>query len=327
MIITTARVEPTSTYVGYLLGLCLCIAANFLTALGITIQKSAHVQSKDAYYARPLWIFGVVSMIIGALLNMPALAFVPQTVVSILGSLTIVFNACLAKLLLHERLYLAQVMVMMLLIAGASLVVMETPVPPQVLYVDHIFNSSQNGRFLATAFTVMILLSFLLFLSRFSLPLKLVFLATACGACGCYATAFVKTIGEIIANTAGHQGGWLHDPHVYCLGIGALCIFLLQILVMQTALGCSDAVVITPTFFAMGVLFTIFQAQLAFGELNRLKGSQHVMLFVFGVLLVLVSTWALLKLHEEKKEETLPLANGPETAGATTVSTTTRTAK
>ena len=53
----------------------------------------------------------------------------------------------------------------------------------------------------------MILLSFLLFLSRFSLPLKLVFLATACGACGCYATAFVKTIGEIIANTAGHQGG------------------------------------------------------------------------------------------------------------------------
>lgn len=49
---------------------------------------------------------------------------------------------------------------------------------------------------------------------------------------------------------------------------------------MQTALGCSDAVVITPTFFAMGVLFTIFQAGcVAFGHglsqrLSKLKVAQ-----------------------------------------------------
>lgn len=40
------------------------------------------------------------------------------------------------------------------------------------------------------------------------------------------------------------------------------------------------------SFPSFGAGFLGGEAQLAFGELNRLKGSQHVMLFVFGVLLV-----------------------------------------
>lgn len=52
------------------------------------------------------------------MLNLPALAFVPQTVVSVLGGLTIVFSLALAPAVLGERLGKDQVLAMAVMILG-----------------------------------------------------------------------------------------------------------------------------------------------------------------------------------------------------------------
>ncbi len=62
--------------------------------------------------------------------------------------------------------------------------------------------------------------------------------------------------------------GWSQDLKFYLLAFGALSIFVLQIGAMQGGLISSDAVVSIPVFFALGVLFTIFQADSGWETFN-----------------------------------------------------------
>lgn len=257
-------------------------------------------------YTQPRWIAGVVVMIAGQFLNLAALPFLPQSVVSVLGGLAIVFNAAFAHAMLGEHLRKREVMLMMAMILGATLVVTETPVPKEEeLYVDHIFGA-KNKPFIFTALTVVVMLASLGALCTVFPSLKLFLFGLTSAACGSYAMTFVKCCAQIM----GSEDRWSQDLMVYLLAFGALSIFVLQIAAMQGGLIGTDAVVSIPVFFALGVLFTIFQAQFAFGELNELHGEPQRMLFISGVLLVIVTTIALQRLHPEGKDERLPLLVG-----------------
>eukprot|EP00438_Fugacium_kawagutii_P034538 Skav213828 [mRNA] locus=scaffold1987:721293:722305:+ [translate_table: standard] len=107
-----------SQYLGYACGVAFCVACHAFTALGIVTQKSVLKASTNGclYYTQPLWIAGLVLIIVGQLLNLPALAFVPQTVVSVLGGLSIVFSSALAPAVLGERLGKDQVLAMAVMI-------------------------------------------------------------------------------------------------------------------------------------------------------------------------------------------------------------------
>lgn len=59
---------------------------------------------------------------------MPAMALAPQTMLSCLGGLSLVFNSAYAHVLLGERLVWSEVLVMMAMVTGAVMVVCVTPV-------------------------------------------------------------------------------------------------------------------------------------------------------------------------------------------------------
>ena len=87
---------------------------------------------KMNYMKQPWWIAGprafamprhaspgMGSFILGQAANMPAMALAPQTMLSCLGGLSLVFNSAYAHVLLGERLVWSEVLVMMAMVTGA----------------------------------------------------------------------------------------------------------------------------------------------------------------------------------------------------------------
>ena len=111
--------------------------------------------------------------------------------------------------------------------------------------------------------------------------MKIIFLGLTCAATGSYSMTFFKCGAEVVSST----DGWWRNLELYALAAVALGIVAVQITSMNQGLRHADVVIVIPTFFALGVLFSLIQAQLAFGELNELKGLQNIIIFGAGVVL------------------------------------------
>ena len=298
---TTLTASMASQYLAYACGIAFCIGCSGLTALGLVTQKSVLNVANGTAYTEPRWLAGLILIIVGQLLNLPAVAFVPQTVVSVLGSLTIVFSSILGRVVLKEQLSRDHVLVMLALMVGATLVVLEMPVEEEVLYVDHIFGA-KNQPFISTALMVLVGLGSLGALSAIFASLQLFFFGLTSAACGSYAITFFKCCAQIVSSDR-----WWQNSQVYILSLMALGIFILQIACTQTMLRCYDAVILIPVFFGLGIVFTIFQAQWSFHELSQLHGEARLLLMA-GLILVIGSTVVLRMLQNHgTKEERLPL--------------------
>jgi len=291
----------------WLWGVFLCVLSNCLTALGLVTQKMAHLQNEKTgkkgfnYLRQPWWIAGMCSFVLGQAANIPAMAFAPQTMLSCLGGLSLVFNSTYAHLLLGERLKWREMVVMFAMVVGAVLVVSVTPVSTaKKVYANQIFASILKPAFVITAAGVGMTLIALKILSKFRpQPLKIVFLGLTCAATGSYSMTFFKCGAEVVSSTSR----WWLNLELYVLAVVALGIVVIQITSMNQGLRHGDVVIVIPTFFALGVLFSLVQAQLAFGELNDLHGAANIALFVSGVFLVIGSTVALLMLHSDDNED------------------------
>eukprot|EP00913_Durusdinium_trenchii_P033012 g30904.t1 len=268
----------------WLWGVCLCVLSNCLTALGLVTQKMAHIQNEQSgkkanYLKQPWFIAGMTAFILGQAANIPAMALAPQTMLSCLGGLSLVFNSTYAHLLLGEHLRYSEMLVMCAMVLGAVLVVSVTPVPKE--------RKARRGARIAC---------------KWFPQLKIIFLGLTCAATGSYSMTFFKCGAEVVGRTSR----WWLNLELYALAVVALGIVTIQITSMNQGLRHGDVVIVIPTFFALGVLFSLVQAQLAFGELNDLSGAPNVVLFATGVALVIGSTVALLLLHSDAEAEGLP---------------------
>ncbi|CAE8596817.1 unnamed protein product, partial [Polarella glacialis] len=109
--------------------------ASALTALGLVLQKYSHTDNERCgktrlYYKQPWWLMGLAIFGIGQAVNLIAMALTPQTMLSCLGALSLVFNAVFAWSILRETVRTSEILPMAGMILGALLVVASTPVAP-----------------------------------------------------------------------------------------------------------------------------------------------------------------------------------------------------
>eukprot|EP01062_Namystynia_karyoxenos_P044147 TRINITY_DN32410_c0_g1_i2.p1 TRINITY_DN32410_c0_g1~~TRINITY_DN32410_c0_g1_i2.p1 ORF type:complete len:765 (+),score=207.17 TRINITY_DN32410_c0_g1_i2:98-2296(+) len=97
------------------LGTMLVIVASFISCFGVNLQKWAHNINEKLHAENPAapvrpmytlwrWWLGIICMVLGSLMDMSALPFVPLSRVAALGSATIVANVIVTPLFLKERL-------------------------------------------------------------------------------------------------------------------------------------------------------------------------------------------------------------------------------
>lgn len=303
----------------WLIGACVCVASNALTALGLVAQKYSHMQNelvreKKKYYRQPLWVIGLAVFLFGQVINLAAMALCPQAMLSCLGGMSLVFNTVYARIILGEQLRLVQVMAMATMMVGAVLVVVSAPVPetPVVVYPWQVTAALLKNCFVIVTLTLAVSIGILAVVAKFNLPrLKPVVWGLTCAVCGSYSITFFKCAAEIVALSSYC---WQHFE-IYCLGVLACWCALMQVHTMNLALRWGNAVTVVPTFFALGVLFQLALSQLAFQELSELKGASRISIFCMGVFLVVASTIAIVTATslepvpqgEDEEEQSMPL--------------------
>jgi len=300
----------------WLWGILLCIVSSALTALGLVLQKYSHTENERngkenrKYYQQPIWLMGMAIFIVGQLVNLGAMALTPQTMLSCLGGLSLVFNTTYAHLILGERLRLPEIAAMAAMITGAVLVVTSTPVRPyHRIYAGDIVHDLLRPRFLIPAASISALLVCITLVSAHRLPdLKPFSWALTCAACSSYSVTLFKCGAELVFSTSRC---WLH-PEIYVITLIALWTCVVQVHTLNLALRRGEVTQVIPTFFALGVLFSLVQANLAFGELNDLHGTSTVLQFALGVTLVVGSTIAMVHVQATGEEDGLANLEAPQ---------------
>eukprot|EP01138_Halocafeteria_seosinensis_P015967 gb/GECG01016295.1/.p1 GENE.gb/GECG01016295.1/~~gb/GECG01016295.1/.p1 ORF type:complete len:355 (+),score=29.34 gb/GECG01016295.1/:1-1065(+) len=114
----------------YALGVTTGIGATFLSAAGLTLQKSSHKQrdatdraNQKAYWKYPRFLLGVFLMLVGALMSVLVFALIGQSEASSLGALTMVWNAFLSWRFLGEEFTRIDAITNTLMVSGTIIAV------------------------------------------------------------------------------------------------------------------------------------------------------------------------------------------------------------
>jgi len=110
------------------LGTSLVIGACFVSTFGVNLQKLAHLrneklppQHRQPYAKLFTWQLGMLLMVMGSLMDMLALPFVPQSRVAVLGSVAMVANVVITPVFLKEQLTTYDLAGCFITVAGCSL--------------------------------------------------------------------------------------------------------------------------------------------------------------------------------------------------------------
>lgn len=121
----------------YFLGLCVSLFGHSISALGINLQKYAHMQGSDGpLYKKPSWIFGLVCMAACEAINFVALSLVPASVVAPLGSFSVVCSAFFGRFFFGESIDRKSILGILLIVVGTTLVVLTGPSGSEDMSVD-----------------------------------------------------------------------------------------------------------------------------------------------------------------------------------------------
>jgi len=133
----------------WVIGTLICMFGSTLTALGLVLQKLSHVLKEDkekhaaavekkegqepsqsnSYVFDPCWLLGFSVFLLAQVINMTAMAMTPQSVLSCLGSWTLVCNTVFAYLLLGEPIQRRTIAIGGGLLLSMALVVYSAPRP------------------------------------------------------------------------------------------------------------------------------------------------------------------------------------------------------
>jgi hypothetical protein len=90
-------------------------------------ESQAAEQEANKYYKHPLWLLGMFLVICNAFLDVAAFGFAPQSMLSPMGALTLVFNTVLAPKLLGETLSRRDIFGTAVIVAGTVITVSFAP--------------------------------------------------------------------------------------------------------------------------------------------------------------------------------------------------------
>ena len=93
------------------MGTLLVLGASFISCFGVNLQKLAHnkntarvLEERKNMYLMWQWWLGIIAMVMGSVMDMAALPFVPLSRVAALGASTMVANIIITPLFLKETL-------------------------------------------------------------------------------------------------------------------------------------------------------------------------------------------------------------------------------
>lgn len=290
------------------LGVVASTLGSIILNLGLNLQRYAHIkleersQENRAHYTRnPIWLFGFAIFIIGNLGDAVGLSFTPQSVITPIGSVSLVSNLLFARLLLKEKIGLPTYGGVLLIIGGVIMIVVTSNNACTVETVDTLLRRWRQVPFLIfTAIHLSLLFPLNFYVWRQERRMRI----ESEGTIGClavwegkrlraaysvlasmYATwtvLLIKSIGELFKATF-RGSNQLVRWEAWMLVFAALLSAPLQLRYINAGLRHFEALFVVPVFYAFWVFGSVTVGGIYFGEFDSYVAWQYGV-FVCGVL-------------------------------------------
>jgi hypothetical protein len=290
------------------LGVAASTIGSIILNLGINLQRYAHIklelieQSERVHYTRhPIWWIGFVIFLLGNGGDAVGLTFTPQSVITPIGSISLVSNLLFARLLLKEQIGLPTYGGVFLIIGGVVTIVTTSNNNCTVETVDSLLARWNQTSFIAfSAIHIPLLFLLNLWVARVELRmrresegtikclkdwegrrLRLAYALLA----SMYATwtvLLIKSIGELVKETFRGENQ-LVRWETYMILLGAVLSAPSQLRYLNAGLRHFESLFIIPTFYAFWVFGSITVGGLYFDEFNGFLPWQYGV-FATGVI-------------------------------------------
>lgn len=298
--------EADAAVPDFWIGVAASALGSIILNLGLNLQRLAQMRllerppdERRPYVLDPLWLLGFLVFAVGNAGDAVGLAFTPQSVITPLGSFSVISNLFFARLLLGERIGLATLAAVALIVAGVVTIVGTADASCTHESVDTLLRRWQHRPFIAFG----TLHVSLLLLTNGGVAWRERHIHRADGTVGSltlpqrqqlrfayallgsmYATWTVlltKSAGELVK--ASFRGdNQLERFETYLLLAGILVSAPMQIRYLNAGLRHFEALFIVPSFYSFWCFGSVLMGALFFGEFDEYRPWQ-VGVFAVGV--------------------------------------------
>ena len=293
------------------LGIMSSIIGSITLNLGINVQKLAFVrlaripaETRGKIYCYPLWILGFAIFLVGNAGDAVGLTFTAQSIITPLGSVSLVSNLLFAWLLVGEKLDKATVGATVLIILGVVAIVLSSNASCSSYTIDLLMDRFRQAPFLIFSFfhiSVLVGLWWythkmekkmtgpeglfrLTLRERFNLRLAYPIVASLFAA---WTVLLVKGFGELLKVSFRSGSTQFLRIETWLITFGFVLSTPLQIVYIQKGLAHFEAMYVVPIFSSCWSIGSISMGALFWGEFAEFEAWQFVIFFC-GVLLVMV---------------------------------------
>ncbi|KAF4739620.1 NIPA-like protein 3, partial [Perkinsus olseni] len=278
-----------------------CRAACVVINLGMILQKRSVKVSRSGRppYLQPLWVGGFTVFLLGQILSLWSLSMAPQSMLSSLGSSSLVSNSILAPILLGEKHTAVSLYSTGILLAGSLLVVSCSSHVSQEFTPASLIDLFSRPQFLALSGGILALLAYLGCRRIRTGQLESVYFGTLSALLGALSVLFAKCVSILVLG--GRSDGPWEDSQSSAtavrVGYAALVVLnvtfsVLSVYVMNLGIIRYRALEILPVYYSLAVVFQTVTGGVLFQEFVHLS-SQQCLGLAFGVLLTCVGVQTL----------------------------------
>ncbi|KAF4654472.1 NIPA-like protein 3 [Perkinsus olseni] len=288
-----------------------CRAACVVINLGMILQKRSVKVSRSGRppYLQPLWVGGFTVFLLGQVLSLWSLSMAPQSMLSSLGSSSLVSNSILAPILLGEKHTAVSLYSTGILLAGSLLVVSCSSRASQEFTPASLMGLFSMPQFLAMSGGILALMAYLGCRRIRTGQLESVYFGTLSALLGALSVLFAKCVSILVLG--GRSESLQSSETAVRVGYAALVVLnvtfsILSVYVMNLGIIRYRALEILPVYYSLAVVFQTVTGGVFFQEFVHLS-SQKCLGLAFGVLLTCVGVQTLATGAESTEAEGGPV--------------------
>ncbi|XP_029142527.1 magnesium transporter NIPA3 [Protobothrops mucrosquamatus] len=273
---------PQGSKYSLYLGVALAIGSSIFVGSSFILKKKGLLRMAAKGFTRAgeggysylkewLWWAGLLSMGIGEAANFAAYAFAPATLVTPLGTLSVLISAILSSYFLDERLNIHGKLGCVLSILGSIVMVIHAPEEEQITSLDDMEIKLKDPVFITFAAVISVTSLVLIFgvAPRFGQTNILVYISI-CSLIGAFSVSSVKGLGIAIKDML-YQKPVFRNPLLYVLAVILVLAVSTQINYLNKSLDVFNTCLVTPIYYVCFTTTVVICSVILFKEWNSME--------------------------------------------------------
>ncbi|XP_015689415.1 probable magnesium transporter NIPA2 isoform X1 [Oryza brachyantha] len=288
-------------------GLTLAISSSAFIGSSFVIKKIGLKKAGDSgvragsggfsYLYEPLWWLGMITMILGEIANFAAYAFAPAVLVTPLGALSIIFSAVLAHFVLKEKLHMFGVVGCILCVVGSVGIVLHAPKEREIDSMKEIWHLATEPGFIVYSCVAVVVVLFLIFwVAERSGHRKMLVYIAICSIMGSLTVISVKAVAIALKLSFSGSNQFIFIQTWFFIFVVIVCC-LVQLNYLNKALDSFNTAVVTPVYYVMFTILTIFANMIMYKD-SFSRNATQIATQLCGFVTIVAGTFLLHKTRD-----------------------------